>query len=201
MIAKLTGTLVHKSLEHLVIDVSGVGYQVHVPLSTFYELPEPEEKVSLHTYLSVREDALTLFGFVTLNEKAAFLKLVTINGVGPKLALTILSGISVPDLIMAIETHDVTKLTSIPGIGKKTAERMTLELKDKMTGIAPVKISKVSGVKDEDAKMCDDVISALINLGYKKNVAESALNIVLKSTEEKTLEKLLKNTLNILSKR
>jgi Holliday junction DNA helicase RuvA len=201
MIARLTGKLVLKSLEHLILDVSGVGYQVFVPLSTYYELPEQGETVSIHIYLNVRDDALLLYGFSSISEKSVFLKLIGINGIGPKLALSILSGISVSDLVTAIESQDVTKLTTIPGVGRKTAQRMALELKDKVTDIESAGHVKAADIKSEEVKMYDDVISALINLGYKKNAAENALRISLKdSGDERSLEKLLKTTLNILSK-
>ena len=201
MIATLTGKLTHKSLEHLIIDVNGVGYELFVPLSTFYDLPEEGETVSLNTYLSVREDALTLFGFLTVDEKSVFAKLKSVSGIGPKLALAIISGITVSDLISAIETSDIAKLTTIPGVGKKTAERLALELKDKLKGIVTTAVSLPIATKDESAMIIDDVLSALINLGYKTNVAEAALNKALREfPDEKKLDTIIKTTLNILSK-
>jgi Holliday junction DNA helicase RuvA len=201
MIAKLTGKLTHKSVDYLILDVNGVGYQLYVPLSTFYRLPEPMDTVSLYTYLHVREDALVLYGFHLVDEKNIFLKLISISGIGPRLAISILSGISVCDLIEAVELQDVKKLTAIPGVGNKTAQRIALELKDKIRHLEYTKEVKTIGIGYEDIKMREDVISALVNLGYKKNAAEKALEIALKEhKEEKSLEELLKITLKVLSK-
>lgn len=201
MIARLTGKLVHKSLEYIIVDVGGVGYRLFVPLSTYYELPEEGNAVTINTYLNVRDDALLLFGFNSLDEKEIFLKLVSVSGIGPKLGLAILSGISPAELVNAIEHKDIPKLTSIPGVGKKTAERLFLELGDKVKGLELA--GKVEGVSDmlPQDKIYDDVLSALINFGYKKNVAENALKKAIKvCDDEETIETLLKMTLNILSK-
>ena len=201
MIAKLTGKLTHKSVDYLILDVNGVGYQLYVPLSTYYRLPEPMDKVSLYTYLHVREAALVLYGFHSVDEKNIFLKLISISGIGPRLAISILSGISVSDLINAVELQAVKKLIAIPGVGNKTAQRIALELKDKIRHLEYTKEVKTIGIGYEDIKMREDVISALVNLGYKKNAAEKALEIALKEhKEEKSLEKLLKITLKGLSK-
>lgn len=201
MIARLTGKLIHKSVDYLIIDVNGVGYQLFVPLSTYYKLPEPIDEVSLNTYLHVREDALILYGFHSIDEKNIFLKLISISGIGPRLAMSILSGISSSDLVNAVELQDVTKLVVIPGVGKKTAQRIALELKDKLKHLEHAKEVKTIGIGYEDIKMREDVLSALINLGYKKNLAENALNIALREhKDEKSLEKILKITLNIISK-
>lgn len=198
MIATITGKLTHKSIDYLIIDVGGVGYQLFVPLSTYYKLTEEKSTVSLNTYLNVREDALLLYGFWTMDEKNIFLKLISISGVGPKLALSILSGISTADLINAVQVDDIAKLTTIPGVGKKTAERLALELKDKLKKL---ELSGAgSGIHVGVSGIYEDVLSALVNLGYKQNAAESALKIVIKEAGgEKTLEKLLKMTLNVLS--
>ena len=200
MIARLTGKVAHKSTEHIILDVNGVGYQLFVPLSTYYELPDEGGDISLNTYLSVREDALTLYGFCSIDEKNIFMKLVSINGVGPKLGLGVLSGIAISDLINAIETHDIQKLTTIPGVGKKTAERMALELKDKIKGMEFVGVSRQESTVSLENRLNDDVISALTNLGYKQNTAEDALKAALKESDDISLEKLLKLSLNILSK-
>jgi len=201
MIAALTGIILHKSLEHLIVDVNGVGYELFVPLSTYYELPEEGESVTVNTFLGVSDSALTLFGFLTVDEKNIFIKLKSVSGIGSKLALAILSGITASDLITAIQAKDIAKLTSIPGVGKKTAERLALELKDKLAAIAPSVAALPSAKKDESTVLADDVVSALMNLGYKKNVAESALTKASQDfPEDKTLEKLLKTTLNILSR-
>jgi len=199
MIARLTGKLVLKSLEHIIINVNGVGYELFVPLSTYHDLPQLNEDVTLETYLNVREDALTLYGFLTSDEKGVFLKLTSINGIGPKLALSVLSGITTADLIAAIEMQDITKLTTISGIGKKIAQRMALELKDKLKGFQPSSLeTKTHG--HSDSKTYSEVISALTNLGYKRVEAESALNMAFKMSDEKSIEKLLKMSLTILSK-
>ena len=201
MIAILTGKLIHNSVDYLILDVNGVGYQLFVPLSTYYNLPDPMEEVSLNTYLHVREDALVLYGFHSIDEKNIFLKLISISGIGPRLALSILSGISTSDLINAVELQDMTKLVAIPGVGKKTAQRIALELKDKIKHLEYAKEVKTIGIGYENIKMREDVISALVNLGYKKNAAEKALEIALKEhKEEISLEVLVKLTLNILSK-
>ena len=199
MIAHLTGKLTHKSPDHIVVDVNGVGYQVFVPLSTFYALPDVGREVSLNIHTHLREAALKLFGFYTEEELKIFEQLITINKVGPKLAVTILSGMPPADLLSAINSSDVGKLNTIPGIGRKMAERLTLEMRDKLADI-----SREFAAKTEDSAprngLFDDALSALVNLGYKKNEVEKTLKSVYsQGKQEVSLENLIKKSLNLLS--
>jgi Holliday junction DNA helicase RuvA len=177
MIALLTGSLRRKAIDHLIIDVHGVGYQVQTSLSTYYKLPDVGEEVTLHIHTHVREDALSLFGFLEDEEKKLFLLLIGISGIGPRLALGILSSLSVADIAAAIQTSDDTKLCTIPGIGKKTAARLLLELKDKTKLLPAAVVPPDHGAAPSDHR--EDALSALINLGYKKQQAEDALLAVL----------------------
>ncbi len=171
MIARLTGKLVVKNPDEIVLDVGGVGYQVFIPLSTFYELPERGEVVTLQIHTAMRENAIELFGFLTMKEKETFKILLSVSKIGPRLAQNILSGISTQDLSSSILTGDLLKLNSIPGIGKKTAERMVLELKDKIPK-AQVPEQDAAGLPGE---LLDDALSALLNLGYKRAASERAV--------------------------
>jgi Holliday junction DNA helicase RuvA len=198
MIAHLKGKLTHKSPVAIIIDVNGVGYQVFVPLSTFYALPELESEISLGIHTHMREEALKLFGFYTIDEKVIFEKLITINKVGPKLALTILSGMPPADILSTINSNDIIKLSTIPGIGRKTAERLILEMRDKLDGLSLDFIA----TKDPGPEkgLFDDALSALVNLGYKKSQAELALKkVYAKSAEDNSIENLIKDSLNLLS--
>jgi len=167
MIGRLAGVLLEKNPPQILLDVQGVGYEVDVPMSTFYNLPVVQEKVVLHTHLIVREDAHLLFGFGTLDERAAFRQLLKISGVGPKLALSVLSGLSLPDLAAAVANKEAGRLTKIPGVGKKTAERLLLELQGKFAVIAPS--AKGAGVPSSS-----DVLNALLALGYSEKEADWA---------------------------
>jgi len=198
MIATLTGRLTRKAVDYLIVDVAGVGYQVFVPLSTFYSIPESGGEVSLHVHTHVREDALTLFGFLTLPEKDMFLLLMSVSGIGPKLALAVLSSLSVVDLSHAIQSSDDTTLCSIPGVGKKTAARMLLELKDKIALLETPVVRDRTATGSGDI---DDVVSALVNLGYKKPLAEDAVKKVLNNRPSMTVETLIKESLQALLKR
>ncbi len=171
MIARLTGKLAVKNPDEIILDVSGVGYQVFIPLSTFYELPERGDVLMLHIHTAMRENAFELYGFLTMKEKAMFRLLLSVSKIGPKLAQNILSGISSDDLTSAILTGDILKLNTIPGIGKKTAERMILELKDKVpkTQGADQDVVALSG------ELLDDALSALLHLGYKRVTSERAV--------------------------
>jgi len=175
MIALVRGTLAYKSIDHVIIDVGGVGYRLFIPLSTFYSLPETGE-VSLFTHTHVREDSLLLYGFLSLEEKNLFVILIGISGIGPKLAVNILSHIPAGDLKRAIAAGDIKRLSGLPGIGKKTAERLVLELKDK---IGPTdSLAKPAGTDSTPGiagGMVNDVISALVNLGYKETQARKVL--------------------------
>ena len=198
MIAHLKGKLTYKSPIEIAIDVNGVGYQVFVPLSTFYALPELEEDVFLDIHTHMREESLKLFGFYTTDEKKIFEKLIAINKVGPKLALTILSGMPPAELFTTIDSNDIGKLSTIPGIGRKTAERLILEMRDKMDGI-----SLDSGIQEDSIPqngLLDDALSALVNLGYKKNQAEQTLKKVYPEGKVgDSIEDIIKKSLNLLS--
>jgi len=199
MISHLKGTLTHKSPVSLVVDVNGVGYQVFASLSTFYALPEPGDAVFLKIHTHVREDAFKLFGFLTDEEQMIFEKLISISKVGPKLALSILSGMPPVDLMRAIMENDVAKISTIPGVGKKTAERLALELKDKLADIT-IEFSSDSDRPVTSVGVLDDAVSALVNLGYKKQQAEKALKSVWeKNGKNSSLEDLIKESLNVLS--
>ncbi len=175
MIASLTGTLTAKSATTLTIEVSGIGYQVFVPLSTFYHLPEVKETASLNIYTHVREDALQLYGFLTSLEKETFLLLLSISGIGPKLALNILSGLEIADLIIAIRDGNLPRLRGIPGVGPKTAGRIILELKDKVTGLNLSGLILSPSLSAGEDPLVEDALSALINLGYPRGDAKKAL--------------------------
>jgi Holliday junction DNA helicase RuvA len=198
MIALLRGTLVEKHPGRLIVDVGGVGYDVLVPLSTFYVLGEPGALVSLRIHTHVREESLALYGFATTLEQGLFERLISISGVGPKLALAVLSGIEPADLVTAIRLQDVARLTAIPGIGKKTAERIGLELKDRL----PV-VATAPGQADSDAapgdQMRADLLSALLNLGYQRAVAERAIGKTIKA-EHAGFEQALRDVLRGLMK-
>ncbi len=197
MIAHLKGQLTYKSPEYSIVDVNGVGYQVFTPLSTYYTLPNPGQTVSLRVHTRVREDELKLFGFLTEEEQTIFQKLITINKVGPRLALGILSGMSPADLLSAVMSNDSARLSTIPGVGKKTAERLTLEMKDKLADIE-LKMDHRPESQPKEG-FYDDALSALINLGYKKPVAEKALKTIYnQSNKDAGLEYLIKESLNIL---
>jgi Holliday junction DNA helicase RuvA len=199
MIGHLRGTLVEKTPSRLIVDVGGVGYEVLVPLSTFYALGEPGAPVTLRTHTHVREDVLALYGFITKLEQDLFERLIAINGVGPKLALAVLSGIEPGDLIRAVRQQDVARLTAIPGVGKKTAERIGLELKDRL----PVSLQAADPAPAASApedRLRDDLLSALINLGYPRGVAEKAVEKVLKDGPEERFEDALKAVLRALMK-
>ena len=195
MIALLTGNIVHKSVNQIIVDVGGVGYRLLIPLSSFYSLPE-EGAVRLHVHTHVREDALQLFGFLTMEEKEMFGLLLTISGVGPKLALNILSNIPVNDLKCALTQGNVKQLSSLPGIGKKTAERLVLELREKIPGGAPEAAATGSAAANVGDQR-EDALSALVNLGYKESLSKKALD-KLEIVPGTSLEEILKAALKIL---
>jgi Holliday junction DNA helicase RuvA len=200
MIAHLTGLLLTKSTRSLVIDAGGIGYEVIVPLSTFYALPGEEERVNLHIYTHVREDVLLLFGFNTRLEKDLFLMLIGVSGIGPKLAVNILSGIGPGELQEAMARGDALRLQSIPGVGKKTAERIVLELKDRaMKSLGDREISPVSLMDERHKELLDDALSALTNLGYQAKSARRALELTHRAQSDITLEILIKEALKKLA--
>lgn len=178
MIASLTGRLAFKAPTHLTLDVQGVGYDVLIPLSTYYGLPDLNASLSLNIHTHVREDAIQLFGFSSRQEKEAFLLLTTVSGVGPKTALGILSALPVSDLVSAIHAGDVDKLETVPGIGKKSAGRLVLELKDKLGKLHPSLSTSGPGSEQPHDRTVEDALSALTNLGYRPQDAKEALKRV-----------------------
>jgi Holliday junction DNA helicase RuvA len=181
MIAFIRGRVLDKHPNRIIVDVHGVGYEVHVPLSTYYDIGEEGAEVSLRVHTHVREDALQLYGFLTVIEQQLFERLIDISGIGPKLAIAVLSGIESHELIGAVQRADVVRLTSIPGIGRKTAERIVLELKDRLMQLA-VQPAGVAAASPAD-RLRDDLLSALQNLGYHRPQAEKAIDTTLKSGE------------------
>jgi Holliday junction DNA helicase RuvA len=191
MIGRLAGTVLEKHPNRIIVDVNGVGYELLVPLSTFYGLGEAGAPVTLRVHTHVREDLIALYGFASELEQDLFERLISISGIGPKLALAVLSGIDPSDLVRAIRSQDVARLTRIPGVGKKTAERIGLELKDRLPQ-APSASSDLTAEGD-DAKA--DLLSALTNLGYNRAVAEKAVEAALKKAPDAGFEQLLRDIL------
>lgn len=202
MIGHLNGKLIFKQPSQIVVEAGGVGYEVTIPLSTFYEVGEIGTELALFVHTHVREDALQLFGFRTRTEKDLFLKLTSVNGVGPKLAITILSGMPVGELIQVISAGDAGRLTAIPGVGRKTAERVAMELRDKLKGIAPAADAAASygAAARSDAGIVDDAVSALVSLGYPRPLAERTVAAVAAESSDRTIEAVLKRSLRRLSK-
>lgn len=200
MIALLTGQIAHKSPDHVILDVHGVGYRVMIPFSTYYELPE-EGQATLHIHTSVREDAILLYGFRTRTEKSFFQLLISVSGIGPKLARDILSNIQPPQLAAALQQGDLHKLSAIPGIGKKTAERLVLELKDKAGKLdsGSIPAGDAVGRTQPAGSVLDDVSSALVNLGYKDPQVRKVL-AELDCAGSASVEDVLKQALKILMK-
>jgi Holliday junction DNA helicase RuvA len=198
VIARLAGTLLDKNLQRLVIDVGGVGYDVLVPLSTMYAIGDTGSAVTLRIHTHVREDALQLFGFATALEQLLFERLLSVSGIGPKVAIAVLSGIEPTDLVRAIRSSDLARLTRIPGVGRKTAERLVVELKDRLPEAGGAEPAPV-GVPGDDVR--DDLLSALTNLGYQRASIEKTVDKVLAATEDRTFEPLLRATLKLLMAR
>lgn len=200
MIGQLRGKLLAKSPNLLLVDVGGVGYEVIIPLTTFYELPDEGNEITLKIHTHVREDALLLFGFRSRSEKSLFLKLISTSGIGPKLAITILSGARVEELAAAVAEGNVSRLTSIPGVGRKTAERMILELRSQMTPFLLPEQAEAARQGTAGGALEEDVVSALTNLGYPRAAAEKALSLTLREPEcGRTFEEILRNTLRRLA--
>jgi holliday junction DNA helicase RuvA len=200
MIGHLRGQLLHKKPNLVLVDVQGIGYEVHIPLTSFYELPDEGSEVILKVYTHVREDALALYGFRTQREKDFFLKLISISGIGPKLAVSILSGAQVEELAQAIAQADLSRLTSIPGVGRKTAERLVLELKSQISSFLIPEQARAARDQDKLDSMQQDIVSALVNLGYAKAPAEKALLATVRAGNcQRTFEDLLRHTLKALA--
>jgi Holliday junction DNA helicase RuvA len=205
MIAYLAGKLREKEANTVIVDVGGVGYEVTIPLSTFYELGEPGSDVELRIFTHVREDALQLFGFKTARERDLYLKLISVQGIGAKSGITMLSGMSADEIISAIRSDNLARLTAIPGVVKKTAERLVIELRDKVGALASgsgeaaaaAAGSPASGSVDD---VFDDALSALVNLGYQRAAADKALQQAAKDGTEMSVQKLLRAALQRLAK-
>ena len=197
MIAQLRGRLLRKAPQEAVVDVGGVGYRVTIPLSTFYRVGEPGAEVTLLTHTHVREDALALFGFLTAMEQELFERLIAVSGVGPKVAISILSGIEAPELAAALRSSDIARLTRIPGVGKKTAERLVVELKDRMQDLPAAE----AAVPASPSAATDDLVSALLHLGYSRPEAERGVERALRDHAEGRFEDLLRAALQAVSRR
>ncbi|HET6890928.1 MAG TPA: Holliday junction branch migration protein RuvA [Pyrinomonadaceae bacterium] len=206
MIAHLSGTLLSKQPTSVILDVAGVGYEVNIPVSTYYELEEVGTNVQLRIYTHVREDALQLYGFKTARERELFLRLVSVSGIGPKLGITLLSGMSADEMIASIRTNNLARLTLIPGIGRKTAERLVMELRDKIASLSSPELEEALGApKEAAAKPTEDAIhsdalSALLNLGYQRSAAEKAVNSALSEGGDVSVESVLRRSLRKLAK-
>lgn len=203
MIAFLAGKLLEKQASIAIVDVGGVGYEVTIPLSTFFELGEAGSDVALRIYTHVREDAIQLYGFKSIRDRDLFLRLISVQGIGPKLAIGMLSGMNADEMIAAIRTNNVLRIKSIPGVGQKTAERVVIELRDKIVelsaGDATTPHAPEAGALLTDEAF-DDALSALVNLGYQKAAAEKALRQAAQEGTEQTVQKLLRRSLQILAK-
>lgn len=197
MIAYINGRLISKDSGSVIIENNGIGYEISIPLSTLYNLPNDHENVSLYIHVHVKDETLTLYGFYTLLEKRLFLMLISVAGIGPRLAINILSGIGPEELLNAIAEEDISRLCRIPGIGKKTAQRIILELKEKSKEMISLEGIKYPDKKDEF--IVKDAISALINLGYPEDTAEIAIKKVTSHVKDLTLETLIKESLKILA--
>jgi len=196
MIAHLRGKLLAKHPNQAVVETGGVGYDVTISVPTFSDLPAVGADVALHVHTHVREDVIALYGFLRSSEKVLFEKLITVSGIGPKLAITILSGMPADEMVGAIRGNDVARLTRIPGIGKKTAERMVLELRDKLPGTVPAVTTALPAMSATE----EDVLSALVNLGYQRSAAEKALEATMKSGKGGSFDALFRGAMAALSK-
>ena len=206
MIAHLSGTLLAKHATSVVVDVGGVGYEVTIPVTTFYDLEDAGSQVRLNIYTHVREEALQLYGFRTLRERELFTLLIGVSGIGPKSAIAMLSGMSADEIIAAIRTNNVARLTSIPGIGRKTAERLGIELRDKMAALSSPALEEQlaarapgATVQTEDS-VREDALSALVNLGYQRAAAEKAVARAEQEGGDLSVELILRRALRTLSK-
>jgi len=199
MIAHLKGTILEKHPNQVVLDAGGVGYDVQIPVSTYTALPDAGAAFALRIHTHVREDAIQLFGFATSEEKTVFERLISVSGIGPKLAVTVLSGLATPELIAAIRTGDVQRLVRIPGVGKKTAERMVLELKDKLIAVEAVsKGEQLAGAASLLSPLELDVLSALLNLGCSRPAAEEAINKAKKQGVAEEFEPFFRTSLSLV---
>jgi len=206
MIAHLSGTLLSKQATSVILDVSGVGYEVTIPLSTFYDLEDLGSNVQLRIYTHVREDALQLYGFKTARERELFLKIISVSGIGPKLGITLLSGMTADEMVASIRTNNLARLTLIPGVGRKTAERLIMELREKVADLSSAQLEEELGAKPEaDAESTEDTaradaLSALLNLGYQRSGAEKAIDAALSEGGDITVESVLRRSLKKLAR-
>ena len=198
MIGFLRGQVIEKAPNRVLVNVNGVGYEVFIPLSTFYDVGDEGSDVALRVHTHVREDALQLFGFLTALERQMFERLISVSGIGPKLAIAVLSGLETRDLVAAVQRADVARLTTIPGVGKKTAERIVLELRDRLSQMAPPVEDDAKPAGAEADHLRGDLLSVLQNLGYHRPDAERATDAVLKENADRTLEAALKDALRRL---
>jgi Holliday junction DNA helicase RuvA len=198
MIAHLRGTLLEKHPNVVIVDTGGVGYEITIPVSAYSSLPETGSQVQLHIHTHVREDALSLFGFVSAADKALFEKLIAVSGIGPKLAVTALSGLTAPDLAAAIREGSVEQLVRIPGVGKKTAERMVLELRDKLDLLPGVARAAAASAKSAFNTNEEDVISALANFGVSRASAEAAVTKARSAVEGNDFDRLFRRALKLV---
>ncbi|HEX6188797.1 MAG TPA: Holliday junction branch migration protein RuvA [Pyrinomonadaceae bacterium] len=207
MIAHLSGTLLSKQATSVIVDVGGVGYDVAIPLSTFYDLGEIGEPVQLRVYTHVREDALQLYGFKTARERELFLQLISVNGVGPALAIKLLSGMNADEMIASIRTNNLVRLVAIPGVGRKTAERLVVDLRDKIAALSSPALEEefaakavVEGAPTTTEAMRNDAMSALANLGYQRAAVEKAVKNAFDEGGELSVEVILRRSLRSLAK-
>lgn len=206
MIAHLSGTLLSKQATSVILDVGGVGYEVMIPLSTFYELEDTGSKVQLRIYTHVREDTLQLYGFKTTRERELFMRLISVSGIGPKLGITLLSGMSADEMIASIRTNNLARLTLIPGVGRKTAERLVVELRDKVASLSSAELEEEFGAEaggptaPSEEAVRSDALSALINLGYQRSAAEKAITATLADGGDVSVESILRRSLRRLAK-
>jgi len=192
----------------VIVEVGGVGYEVTIPISTFYDLEDPGSNVKLRIYTHVREDALQLYGFKTLRERELFMRLISVSGIGPKLGITLLSGMSADEMIASIRTNNLARLTLIPGVGRKTAERLVMELRDKVASLSSAELEEelggaaaaASGSLATEDSMRSDVLSALLNLGYQRASAEKAVTAALDEGGDISVESILRRSLRKLAK-
>jgi Holliday junction DNA helicase RuvA len=196
MIAALRGRLAAKQVPRLIVDVHGVGYDVQVPLSTYARTCEIGEEISLHIHTHVREDQIALYGFASMLDQQIFERLLAVSGIGPKVALAVLSGIQPSDLVAAVQTADPARLTAIPGIGRKTAERIVLELRDRL----PAAVTVPDGPGAVSSAIRTDLLSALVNLGYPRPAVEKIVNTVIKAQPDATFEQALRDALALLAR-
>ena len=205
MIAHLSGTLLSKQATTVIVDVSGVGYEINIPLSTFYDLEDLGSTVQLRIYTHVREDAIQLYGFKTARERELFLKVISVTGIGPKLGITLLSGMSADEMIASIRTNNLARLTLIPGVGRKTAERLILELREKVADLSSAQLEEELGAKPGAGEPTEDTVradalSALLNLGYQRSGAEKAIDAALGEGGDVNVESILRRGLKKLAR-